>query len=112
MMRVVGTLAAAVAVLATTGAVASAGPAQGTQSDASFASSFAAKSVRNVSATSQRISCYRPEVAVEWRLDPAQGYLDGGLTPCPGATTGEDLGPYPTQDAAGAANGVFRAKDF
>ena len=110
-MRVLGSIAAAIAVLATAGAAA-AGPPQTGQSDASFAASFAAKSVRNVSATSQRVSCYRPELAVEWRLGPEQGYLDGGLTPCPGATTGEDLGPYPTQDAAGAANGVFRAKDF
>jgi hypothetical protein len=31
-------------------------------------------------------------------LPPGQGFPDGGGTACPGATTGEALGPYPTQD--------------
>jgi hypothetical protein len=37
-------------------------PPQGTQSDAAFAASYAGGNVSNVSATSQRISCYAPEV--------------------------------------------------
>ena len=100
-MRVLWSAVAAIAVLMTAGAAA-AGPPQGVQSDASFAASYAAKSVRNVSATSQRVSCYRPELAVEWRLGPEEGYLDGGLTPCPGATTGDV-----SEDDCWAAAGVI-----
>lgn len=36
-------------------------PPQGHQSDAAFAASFAANGVVNVSATTQRVSCYAPE---------------------------------------------------
>jgi hypothetical protein len=35
---------------------------QGTQSDASYAASFAANKVANIDATAQQVSCYRPEV--------------------------------------------------
>jgi hypothetical protein len=42
-------------------------------------------------------------------LTAAQGYLDGGESLCNGAaTTGEDLGPYPTQDVK---NPAMRVKD-
>jgi hypothetical protein len=81
-------------------AAAAAGPPQGTQSDASFAASFAAHGVLDVSATTQRVSCYAPEVPYAGALTAAEGYPGGGETPCPGATTGEQLGPYPTQDVS------------
>src|SRR4051794_18703694 len=69
---------------------------QGTQPDAAYAGSAAA--VTNVFATTQQVSCYRPEVASPYNLGPAFGY--DGETACPGATTGEDTGaaaPYATQ---------------
>jgi len=70
---------------------------QGTQSDAAYASSFAANNVTNVFATTQRVSCYRPEVPAPYNDGPNDGYT--GESSCPGATTGEDIGttPYPTQ---------------
>ena len=74
------------------------------QSDAAFAASYAAGGVTNVSATTQRVSCYAPELTYFDGLDPSQGYPDGGMTPCNGAaTTGEDLGPYATQDVSNPA---------
>jgi hypothetical protein len=99
--RVVGltlALALAVALAAPAGA---APPPQGTQSDAGFAASGAG--VRSVSATTQRVSCFAPETLFTPGLTPADGYLDGGATPCAGAaTTGEDAGPYAIQDTANA----------
>ena len=75
-----------------------------TQSDAAFAASYAANGVTNVSATTQRVSCYAPEVLYFDRLEPTDGYVDGGMSPCNGAsTTGEDLGPYDTQDVSNPA---------
>jgi hypothetical protein len=71
---------------------------QGTQSDASYAGSYAAHQVSNVDATGGQISCYRPEVGYFVSDGPNDGY--DGMSPCPGATTGEDTGaagPYPTQ---------------
>ena len=53
-------------------------PPQGYQSDAAFAASAAAKGVVNVSATTQRVSCYAPETLYLDALLPADGYLDGG----------------------------------
>ena len=86
-----------------------AAPPQGYQSDADFAASFAGEGVGNVSATSQKVSCYTPELEYFSALGPEQGYLDGGMSPCNGAaTTGEDLGPYPTQDVL---NDPMRVKD-
>jgi hypothetical protein len=83
--------------------------APGTQSDAAFAASYAARGVRAVSATTQRVSCYAPETPFFPGLGPADGYLDGGGSLCGGgATTGEDLGPYATQDVAHPA---MRVKD-
>src|SRR5262245_2796854 len=115
-MRRLGLLAApcaAVVVLAVAGGAAAVpgGPPQGTQSDAQFAASNAA--VANVDATTQKTSCYRPEVAYSGALTAADGYPNGGSTPCPagGPSTGESLGPYATQDAAGAANTPLVVKD-
>ena len=66
---------------------ASAAPPQGYQSDAAFAASAAAKGVVNVSATTQRVSCYAPETLYLDGLLPADGYRDGGGSPCAGAAT-------------------------
>ena len=71
---------------------------QGTQSDSAYTASYAAAGVTNVDATGQKVSCYRPEVdASAYDDGPNDGY--DGVSPCPGATTGEDIGttPYPTQ---------------
>jgi hypothetical protein len=71
---------------------------QGTQSAASYANSFAASKVTNTYATTSQVSCYRPEVPYFVSDGPNDGYI--GMSPCPGATTGEDTGaagPYPTQ---------------
>jgi hypothetical protein len=93
------------ATLAATPASAQTGPGvgdipQGTQSDASYAASFAAAKVTNVDATSGQVSCYRPEDPYFGNDGPNDGYT--GMSPCPaaGATTGENTGasaPYPTQ---------------
>jgi hypothetical protein len=99
---------AAVALATAAGAVAA--PPQGYQSDASFAASYTAKGVQSVAATEQRTSCYTPETPYLDALTAADGYLDGGMSPCNGAaTTGEDLGPYPTQDLT--ASNPMRVKD-
>lgn len=67
-----------------------------TQSDSAYASSFAANNVTNVFATSQKTSCYRPEVNYAVNNGPNDGY--DGMTACSGANTGENSsGPYPTQ---------------
>src|SRR5215472_2375386 len=69
---------------------------QGTQSDAAYAASFAAAGVTNVSATTQRVSCYTPEDPYFTNNGPAAGY--SGMSACGGAAnTGENLGPYPSQ---------------
>lgn len=105
---------AAVAVLGlATAAVADVGPPQGIQSDASFAASYAGAGVTNVSATTQRTSCYRPEVAYFGLLLPAAGYPGGGGSTCPPvvSTTLEDPGPYDTQDPPGAGNPIMLVKD-
>jgi hypothetical protein len=89
---------------------AAAAPPQGIQTDAAFAASYAQRGVSSVAATTQRVSCYTPEVYYQGSLAPAQGYPDGGSTLCNGAaTTGENIGPYPTQDVS---NPPLRAKDF
>ena len=69
---------------------------QGLPADTTYAASV--RHVTNVFATTQQVSCYRPEVAAPWNLAPSLGY--SGESPCPGATTGEDTGaaaPYATQ---------------
>src|SRR5438477_615283 len=71
---------------------------QGTQSDNSYAASYAANQVSNVDATGRAVSCYRPEVPYFTSNGPVDGY--SGMSACPGATTGEDTGaagPYATQ---------------
>src|SRR6266704_6372779 len=71
---------------------------QGTQTDTSYANSFAAAHATNVDATSGQVSCYRPEVPYFTNNGPNDGYT--GMSSCPGATTGEDTGaagPYATQ---------------
>ena len=70
---------------------------QGSQSDSAYAKSGKYR-VTNVLATTQRTSCYTPEVPFFTSLAPANGY--DGMTNCTGAiaaNTGEDLGPYATQ---------------
>lgn len=81
-------------------ATSSASAPQGTQSDADYAASYAASHVTNVTATTQRTSCYTPEVAYFANDGPNDGYT--GMSVCPGATTGEALGPYPTQAGSNA----------
>src|SRR5690349_15880178 len=71
---------------------------QGVQSDAGYAGSIQAHQVSNVDATGAAVSCYRPEVGYFTSDGPDGGY--SGMSPCPGATTGEDTGaggPYSTQ---------------
>jgi hypothetical protein len=66
------------------------------QSDSAYAGSFAANGVGNVFATTQKTSCYTPEVPYFTSNGPNDGYT--GMSACNGASnTGEDLGPYPTQ---------------
>ena len=67
---------------------------QGTQTDKAYAKSGAYR-VTNVLATTQRTSCYMPEVPFFTSLAPVNAY--DGMTVCTGANTGEDPGPYPTQ---------------
>ena len=74
---------------------------QGTQSNEQYASSYAAKHVTNVFATTQQTSCYTPEVPYFTSLGPNDGY--SGMSPCNGAaTTAEALGPYPSQAGSNA----------
>ncbi|HUZ82185.1 MAG TPA: hypothetical protein VMU73_08050, partial [Gaiellaceae bacterium] len=71
---------------------------QGTQTDKAYAQSVQSAHVSNVFATTQQVSCYRPEVAAPYNDGPALGY--SGESACPGATTGENTGaaaPYATQ---------------
>jgi hypothetical protein len=71
--------------------------AQDSQSDASFANSFKLNHVTNIFATTQKTSCYTPEVPYAGSLAGTDWYT--GETPCNGSTnTGEDLGPYATQN--------------
>ena len=87
---------------------------QGTQSDAAFAASYAAAGVTNADATSGQVSCYRPEDPYFAALS-SNGY--DGMTPCPGATTGEDTGAagaYATQVGSNPgypADGPMLVKD-
>jgi hypothetical protein len=83
-----------------TAAAASSALPQGPQSDAAFAASYGLNRVVNVSATTQRVSCYAPEVPYATALTAADGYPGGGETSCPGATTGEQTSGFPTQDVS------------
>ena len=112
LMRVRGGVwVALVAVCAAIGApAAAAAPPQGIQPDATFAASYAQHAVTSIAATAQRVSCYSPEVYYQASLEPSQGFPDGGSTLCNGtATTGEEIGPYASQDVA---NPPLKAKDF
>src|SRR5438094_9394247 len=88
------------ALAAATAAAAAPAPPQGTQSNDAFADSYAAQSVVNVSATTERVSCYAPEVPYPTALTAADGYPGGGETACPGATTGEQTSGFATQDVS------------
>jgi hypothetical protein len=69
---------------------------QGTQTDAAYIASFAGHGVTNVFATTQKTSCYTPEVPYFTSNAPNDRYT--GMSECKGAaTTGEALGSYPTQ---------------
>jgi hypothetical protein len=71
---------------------------QGSQTDTSYAASVTSNGVSNVFATTQKVSCYRPEVPFAVSDAPNDGY--SGESACGGtATTGENTGtvPYPTQ---------------
>jgi hypothetical protein len=117
--------AAAAVLVAVVAAVAAGGtanaavpPPQGTQPNSAFAASYVGAGVTNVSATTQRRSCYRPEVLYLDGLPALSGYPGGGGSLCSDTSlpprapfTGEDVGPYPTQDATGAANPVLLVKD-
>ncbi len=75
-----------------------AAPPQGTQPNSAFANSYTTNHVTNVVATTQKVSCYRPEVPYFTSDGPNDGYT--GMSTCSGATTGEDTGaagPYATQ---------------
>jgi hypothetical protein len=111
LMRVRGRVAALAAACAgVCVGSAHAAPPQGFQSDSAFAGSYAARAVTSVPATTQRVSCYTPQVLYAGSLSPSQGYPDGGSTPCAGAaTTGELIGPFGTQNVA---NPPLRVKDF
>ena len=93
-----------IAAFSTSPAAASAGPGvgivpQGTQTDTAYANSFKAAGVTNVDATTQKTSCFTPEVPYFANDGPAEGY--SGASPCSGASnTGENLGPYPTQSTS------------
>src|SRR3954471_22230565 len=87
-----------------------AAPPRAAQSNSAFASSYSTKAVQAVAATEQRTSCYTPEVTYFGALNAAAGYPDGGMSPCNGtSTTGEALGPYPTQNLTTA--NPMRVKD-
>jgi hypothetical protein len=74
---------------------------QGRQLDSAYEASNA--HVTNVFATTQRVSCYRPEVPYFGNLGPSNGYT--GMSSCSSrATTGEDTGAtlYPSQVGSNA----------
>src|SRR5438876_966729 len=69
LMRVRGRIAALAAVCAGVYVTsAHAAPPQGFQSDAQFAASYAGHAVTSVPATTQRVSCYTPEVLYQGAL--------------------------------------------
>jgi hypothetical protein len=98
MKRAVLAIVALVAAFAAANAGAAA--PQGTQNNALFAQSYAANNVTSVDATTQRVSCYAPEVTYFDSLAAADGYPGGGMTPCKRATTGEQTQGFATQDVS------------
>jgi hypothetical protein len=81
---------------------------QGFQIDSAYANSYDLVHFKNVFATTQRTSCYTPEVPYSGNLSPDNAY--SGMTPCPGATTKEALGPYPSQDGSNPGYPATEAK--
>ena len=84
---------------------------QGVQTNSAYAASFKNRGVTNVFVTSRQVSCYRPEVPIPFNNGPNDGYT--GELPCPGATTGEDIGrqQYPTQFGTATAAGPMLVTD-
>jgi hypothetical protein len=102
-VRVYGLVLLATVLLASTSAAATGSGVgnvpQGTQKDNVYAASFAANGVSNVVATTQLVSCYRPEVPYDVSDGPNDQY-SGESTCNEAANTGENTGvsaPYPTQ---------------
>jgi len=78
---------------------------QGTQTNQAYKNSYWANSVTNVFATTQRTSCYTPEVQYAANAGPNDGY--SGETACNGAaTTLENQGPYAQQSGSNPPYGV------
>ena len=73
-----------------------------TQSNSDYVASYARYGVTNVSATTEKVSCYRPEVPF-FTVGEVRGYT--GMTACPGADTGEDIGTTPYPNQAGSVGG-------
>ena len=63
---------------------------QGTQANTAYQASYQVNHVTNIDATTQKVSCYRPEVPLFTSNGPNDGYT--GMQPCTGATTGENTG--------------------
>jgi len=84
---------------------------QGLQSNDAYRASYKIHGVTNVFVTSQQVSCFRPEVPSLFYNGPNDGYT--GLTACPGATTGEDIGAagFPTQHGTSTAAGPMLVTD-
>ena len=81
---------------------------QGTQTNTNYSRSYAKYGVTNVSATTQKVSCYRPEVPFfTVGTGPNGKTYDGytGMQPCPGATTGENIGTAPYANQSGSVAG-------
>jgi len=84
------------AVLALTAAVTGVIAASAASSPSSSTYAESNEGIVNTFATTKQTSCYTPEVPFFVSLGPALGYT--GMSACNGAsTTGENLGPYPTQ---------------
>jgi hypothetical protein len=78
---------------------------QGTQTNQAYKNSYWANGVTNVFATTQRTSCYTPEVQYGANAGPNDGY--SGETACgTAATTGENQGPYAQQAGSNPPYGV------
>ncbi len=77
---------------------------QGPQADDAYAQSFAANGVTNIFVTSQKVSCYRPEVPYKFN-DPTAGSIGEFACPASGAQTGEDTGAVEYQNQLGSKAG-------
>src|SRR5437764_8660634 len=76
---------------------------QGTQTNDEYAASYGLHVVTNVSATTQKVSCYRPEVPVH-TVGEARGYP--GMTSCERRdNTGENTGTNAYTNAASSPAG-------